>query len=187
MPEIKSEQLIAQYLKGDTSALDALVKRYLPLIFGFVQSYVKDAAVADDLTQEAFVKIWKNLDKFKMEKSFKAWSLSIAKNTVIDHFRRRQAVPFSEFDTADGGNLLLDSLADNKPLPLEVAARLESGAQLESALKKLRPQYGRIISLHHYKDLTFREIAQSLKEPLNTVKSHYRRGLAELRKLLPGF
>jgi RNA polymerase sigma-70 factor (ECF subfamily) len=149
-----------------------------------VLRYVGDPAAAEDVTQEAFLKAWKNLKKFDAEKNFKTWIFSIARNSSIDFLRKKQTLNFSAFEGEDQNNPLVDNLADPEPLPLDLLKTKEFMAEFELALQNL-PEGSRVVLLMHLSDdLTFKEIAKILKQPLDTVKSRYRRGLIVLRKVL---
>ena len=88
--DYSDEQLINNYLKGDEKSLEILIHRYLKPIYNFVYRYVNNKQEAEDVTQEVFVKTWRNLKKFKRNKSFKTWIFSIAKNTAIDSFKKKK-------------------------------------------------------------------------------------------------
>jgi len=94
MPEISDKKLIKQYLHGDEKSLGFLIKRYLKPIYNFVYRYVSEAASAEDITQETFVKVWKNLNKFDQRKHFKTWIFCLAKNTAIDFLRKKKEIHF---------------------------------------------------------------------------------------------
>lgn len=91
MQNYTDQQLIAAYLKGDEKSLEILIKRYLNPIYGFAYRYVKDQQNAEDITQETFLKVWKNIKKYDKNKSFKAWIYTIAKNTVLDFIKKEKA------------------------------------------------------------------------------------------------
>lgn len=95
---ITDQQLISQYLKNkDNAALENLIKRYLPLIFGFVKRYTGNADNTSDIMQEVFVKVWKNLKNFDQSKSFKTWIFTIAKRTSIDWLKKKNALHFAAY------------------------------------------------------------------------------------------
>jgi RNA polymerase sigma-70 factor (ECF subfamily) len=198
-------QLIKDYLKGDKKSLEILIQRYLKPIYSFVYRYTGEANEAEDITQEVFVRVWQNLKKFSPRKnrsygknlrgeqggSFKTWIFSIAKNASIDFFRKsrsvfggKKSVPFSEFENEAGGNALIDRLIDPAPLAPELLERTGAGYILASVLDKLSPKYRMVLFLRYNDHFTFREIADSLGEPLHTIKSRHRRALILLRKLL---
>ncbi len=184
MKELSDNEIVEKYLKGDQEALEVLIKRYLKPIYSFVYKNVGDSAATEDITQEVFVKMWKNLKKFKRGSSFKSWIFTIAKNTAIDFLRKKRTVPFSNFANENGGNSIMDALADREPSPLEVLEQKNTAAIIAKAVNKLLPKYRAVISLRHNSQLTFSEIANRLGEPLNTIKSRYRRGLLTLKKLI---
>ncbi len=175
MKNFTDEQLVKNYLKGDEKSLEELVRRYLPLIYNFSRRYSGDPDNASDIAQEVFVKVWKNLRKFDTSKNFRAWLFTIAKNTALDWFKKKDALPLS----------LAENIIDTKLAPIiDEIYKKSLLNNLQLAIEKLPPKYSSIINLYHTKGLNFREIADFLKEPINTVKSRYRRGLISLKKKL---
>lgn len=185
--ENKSDgQLIEKYLKGDKESLEILIKTYLKLVYSFVRQIVHDEAEAEDLTQEVFVRVWKNLKKFDQKKSFKTWIMSIAKNASVDYLRKKKAVPMSAFDDEEGGNAIADNLAAPTPLPSEIVERADAANLIKSAMDQLSENYRTILFLKYYSQLTFRKISELTGVPLHTAKSRHRRALAALRDILAG-
>lgn len=173
-------QLISEYVSGDEKSLEILVKRYLEPVYNLVCGYAQNQADAEDITQEVFVKIWKNIRKFNPEKSFKSWIFAIAKNTALDALKKKKAIPFSVFDTIDG-NFIIDTVADKSPLASEIAEYMENEAIIADALMKLPAKYRNVISLR-LKDMTFQSISETLRESINTVKSKYLRAIKLIKK-----
>jgi RNA polymerase sigma-70 factor (ECF subfamily) len=180
MAEITEDQkLIKQYLKGDEKSLELLIEKYLKMIYGFVYKNVGSVSDAEDITQEIFVKIWKNIKKFDQNKNFKPWLFQIAKNTSIDFLRKKKTIPFSRFENDKGQNILIDTLADDQP---DLMNEISDKKVLNSAIKILSTKEQLIIKLRHDEGRSFQEIADHLKESINTVKSRYRRALVNMRK-----
>jgi len=94
MQEISDNEIVRKYLKGDEEALEVLIKRYLKPIYSFVYKNIGDSEAAEDIAQETFVKMWKNLKKFDKQKKFSAWLFTIAKNASVDFLRRKKTAPF---------------------------------------------------------------------------------------------
>lgn len=180
MSTFTDEQLVRKYLKRDEEALEELVKRYLPLIFSFVKRYTGNQDNASDITQEVFVKVWKNINSFDQSKFFRTWIFTIAKRTAIDELRKQKAIPFSVLQKEG----FEDFIVDESPSILDQIFLQQQSKELALALNKLPTNYNSVIKLYTNDGLNFREIASKLKEPLNTVKSRYRRGLALLKELL---
>ncbi|MBI4991683.1 MAG: sigma-70 family RNA polymerase sigma factor [Candidatus Harrisonbacteria bacterium] len=177
------EQLIIDYLRGDSGAFEVLVQRYLRPIYGFVYRYVGDERDAEDTTQEVFVKAWRSLKKFDQSKSFKTWIFAIAKNTTIDFLKKKKTISFSAFENEKGENSLLETFADPASSAQELLEQQEFSLAFTGAINKLSLQYRTVLFLRCNDNFTFKEIAEFLGESLNTIKSRYRRAVIILRNL----
>jgi len=175
----EDNKLIQQYLKGDGKALDILIAKYLKLIYGFVYKNVGNTAEAEDITQEVFIKVWKNIRKFDQKKSFKPWIFQIAKNTSIDFLRKKKTIPFSKFENEKGQNPLVENIA---AAPLNLIEKLSDKKTLAIAMQDLTDKEQKIINLRHTEGLSFKEIAEVFQESINTIKSRYRRTIMALRR-----
>lgn len=177
------KELIESYKNGDGKSLEILVKRHLRAVYGFCYYMAGTRQDAEDIAQEVFLRAWRNLHRFDTEKKFRTWLLGIARNACIDFLRRKKEIPFAEFELDGGGNLLLDTLADPAiPLPEELE-RKNMNVALTGAIAHLGVKYRSVLELRAL-DLTFREIAEKLQEPLHTVKSRYRRAVFMLKSVL---
>lgn len=182
MTNDRDQILIENYFNGDQEAFETLMQSYLKPIYNFAYRYTGDAAGAEDIAQEVFVKVWRNLKKFDRTKSFKTWIFVIAKNTALDFLKKKKAVPFSAFNNEEGENIIIETLADPAPLPPELFARKELAQMLERAMSLLAPKYREVLLLRYFEHFTFQEIADVLHEPLDTVKSRCRRACIMLKK-----
>ena len=176
---IEDKILIQQYIKGDEASLEILIARYLKPIYSFVYKNVSNTSEAEDITQEVFIKIWKNIKKFDQSKNFKPWIFQIAKNTSIDFLRKKKSIPFSRFENEKGQNVLLDNMADE---PANLIENLSDKRVLAAAAINLKDKEQKIINLRHTEGMSFKEIADVFKESINTVKSRYRRAISNMRK-----
>lgn len=178
------EQLVKSYLKGDQKALEILIQRYLNPLYNFVFKYVHTIPEAEDVTQEAFVKIWRNAKKFDKKFKFKTWAYTIAKNTALDALKKKSLIPFAELDDPQKPETFGDALVSREPLPEQVLMQIEDAQLLGHTTSLLPEKYGEIISLRYSQGLNFREIASLLKLSINTVKTRHRRALVHLKKLI---
>ena len=183
MARVSDKILIEKYFQGDEKSLEILIQNYLKLVYSFVYRYVGNAGDAEDITQEVFVKAWRHLKRFDQSKSFKTWVFSIAKNTSFDFLKKKRAMQFSDLERDE--NTLAERFIDSSPLPNELLERKDIIGALAKAINKLLPKYRKVLLFRHNNNLTFREIAESLGEPLNTVKSRHRRALIILKKFFP--
>jgi len=181
---VSDKKLIDDYFKGDDEAFDLLVKRHLPSVFTFAFSYVGSQDVAEDVTQDAFIKAWHNLKKFDTGKNFKTWIFSITKNSALDFLKKRRDIPFSVFDNEDGENILAQTIPDGNPLLYDAFDKKTMLGALKEAIFTLKTSYQSVLNSHYFDKLTFAQIALSSGEPLNTVKSRHRRALGILREQL---
>lgn len=179
-PDKKS---IERILTGDASAFSGILNRYLKPIYNFSASLTGDFEAAEDISQETFLKVWKNLKHFDQNKSFKTWIFAIAKNTAYDHLKKKKNLPFSYFENEDGTNPLTE-IAGNDMLPDEFLERKDAAKILEKKLRGVPEHYRTILILFYKEDFNLREIAEILDLPYNTVKSRHSRALAKLKKEL---
>ena len=179
------EQLVADYLAGEEGAFSELVERHLKTVYSFVARFVGDTHEAEDIVQETFLKAWKSAKQYRQESSkFKTWILRIARNSAIDFLRKRKHIPFSQFETDDGQNVLAETVPDLHELPDELFSKQENIEMVQAAIAKLPPDAREILLLHYTNGLTFLEIGEMLGQPHNTVKSRHHRAVQNLRKLL---
>jgi len=177
------KELIANYLNGQDEILPYLINRHLKSVYRFVFGLVQDESVAEDLTQDVFIKVWRKLKSFNSKYSFKTWLFTIARNTTTDYLRKRKEFVFSDFDDKDDSNVILDTLADDALLADEVFAQAQDLDKFSKVLGEMPSLYKEVLILKYSNDLTLEEISTILKRPIETVKSQHRRGLLHLKEL----
>ncbi len=194
-PEQVAEQealarLVRLCLTGDSAAWQQLVasqnRRVYALCFRFTGSSVD----AEDLTQEVFLKLYRNLASFDGQKgSFNTWITTLTRNLLVDHFRRTrmdratQSIDASP-ENGDDGPTMAEQLADHRPSQLQHVAGIELRNKIQAALKQVSPELREAVILRDLHDMDYREIAQVLRIPEGTVKSRISRGRGELARLL---
>ena len=180
----RSDAEVAQEARtGSQEAYHELVRRFERPVFSLIVRMVRDRATAEDLTQEAFIKAFSNLDRYDPQRKFSSWLFKIAHNATIDHLRRRRpdTVPLEaspdEEDAAGLDRVLSDP---GQRGPQVAAARSELAAALETAVAGLRPEYREIVVLRFAEGLSYQEIAEVADLPMGTVKTHLHRAHKEL-------
>ena len=186
---LTDEALVELAKVGDDDAFNTIVNRHINHILNFVRQYAPQKEDAEDIVQNTFFKAWKHIGGFKKDKKFLTWLFTIARNTALDHIKRRHSFSFSEIDkweNAGGENEISfeDSLSDSEPLPSEVYERKEIATELLEVMDILSPDYRATLIMHYQDDMTFEEIALVMKKPMNTVKSWHRRAVTQIRRSL---
>lgn len=182
--------LIRRCIAGDAAAWEKIVERYHRRIYNICYRFAGSGDDAQDLTQEVFIKMYKTLDTYDVERgAFMTWVTTIARNLLVDHFRRTKHdrmtdsldAPVSEQeDQLSRGDRIQDS---SLPPDAHVQSR-ETRESVHHALQKLSPELREAVILRDLQDMDYREIATVLKVPEGTVKSRINRGRAELARLL---
>ncbi len=182
--DLSDEQLVSLYLGGDEVSLQSLVRRHTTGVYNFVSQLVGYGQNAEDVVQEAFIKAWKNLKKFNLDKKFKPWLYRIARNSAIDFLRQQKStiplVNAYDDEEKDGA----DYLVDPAPLPLEQAISSETKEIIQKLIHSLPQIYSLVLKLYYLEEFSLPEIAEILDESIDTVKSKHRRALIKLRKLI---
>jgi RNA polymerase sigma-70 factor (ECF subfamily) len=177
-------ELIQSILGGDKSAFPVLLERYMSSVYKFAYRYVRDPADAEDVTQEAFVRAWKNLEKFDPSRNFKTWLFTIARNAALDLIKKKKPLVFSRIGDGEGElDSFLAPYVNDPELPDALFDRSALKANMQNALASLPLAYRTVLAMRYNENLKFREIAEALGEPIDTVKSKHRRGLILLRKV----
>ncbi len=183
--------LLRRCLTGDAVAWEDIVRRYHRRIYNICYRFAGSAEDADDLTQEVFIKMYKTLNSYDVERgAFLTWVTTITRNLLVDHFRKAKhdrmtdsldATPPQEED----GRTLGEQIEDrSRASPDQEVRSREAGEAVHEALQKLSPELREAVILRDLQDMDYKEIATVLKVPEGTVKSRINRGRAELARLL---
>ncbi|SRR6056297_385173 len=175
---MKNEELIANYLEGDISAFNVLVRKHQGQLFNFLLKYIGDREVAGDIMQQTFVLMYKKLKKLKEREKFKSWLYSIAINQSKNYFRKKREINFSEIT-------INDDLEFNPGKEHQFKTNDQtSNLIIKQALQTIPREQRVVIIMKQYHNLKFTEIASILNEPVNTVKARMYYGLNALRKVI---
>jgi RNA polymerase sigma-70 factor (ECF subfamily) len=176
-PAATDEQLARRVQRGHTSDLALLVERHHSPLLGFLYRLTGgDRALAEDLTQEAFLRALRSIKQYQTSRPFKPWLYAIAVNVARDHFKRA-ATRYVVMLTDD------ELLALPDPIDLEEVIEVD-GPRLVAAIMSLPLHQREAIILRYDQDLSLAEIATVLSIPIGTVKSRLSLGLRQLRHSL---
>jgi RNA polymerase sigma factor (sigma-70 family) len=163
--------LVNRAIDGDESAFAHLLLRYKDSIYYMILKMVNNKNDAEDLTLEAFGKVFSNLNLYSPQYAFSTWLYRIAKNNCIDFLRKRKGVHFS-VEQNNNDELDYNGLHLKSPLPdpEQHLIMKQRGQLLQHFIDKLTPGYKNLIELRYFKDFSYEEIAKTLDLPLGTVK-----------------
>jgi RNA polymerase sigma-70 factor, ECF subfamily len=182
--------LVRRCVAGDAVAWEEIVQRYNRRIYNICYRFAGSADDAQDLTQEVFIKMYRTLNSYDMERgAFMTWVTIITRNLLVDHFRKsKQDRVTDSIDAApsehEDATPLSDKIQDRTPTPDASAQNRETRETVHRALQKLSPDLREAVILRDLQDMDYREIATVLRVPEGTVKSRINRGRAELARLL---
>ena len=185
--------LAQRCLAGDAAAWEQLARTQHRRIYGICYRFTGSASDAEDLTQEAFLKMYRNLSSFDPARGgFTTWLATLTRNLLVDHYRRTRmerasdSLDESYAGEEDGasGPTKADRLTDGGRNQEQHVSGLELKAQIQAALKQVSPELREAVILRDLEDMDYKDIAEVLGVPQGTVKSRISRGRAELARLL---
>ena len=161
---------------GDQQAFEYLFARYKDALMHLFEQRLEEKTMASDILQETFIKVYLHINDYFKAYTFGQWVYSIARNTLVDHLRRKS------------GDVLLDErfrapLATT-PSPEESVIINQTRAHFYNALEELSPEYRQVIEMRFIEEYSYEEIAEKLGRPLNTIKTQIRRARATICKMI---
>ena len=183
------QDVVALAKQGNELAYRELIRRYERPVFSLIYRMVRNRELAEDLSQETFIKVLNAVQSYRPEFKFSSWVFKIANNAAIDHLRRRELDTLSlegspHAETPEMVEATALQVSERTESALEEVENRELGGQIEIAIEKLRPEYRSCILLRHVEGRTYEEIADILGLPLGTVKTYIHRARNELRIML---
>jgi RNA polymerase sigma-70 factor (ECF subfamily) len=177
----RDADLVAALRAGDRRAvLEGLMERYRQKVMHLAVSIVRDQALAEDLAQTTFVKVWQALPKFDGRASLSTWLYTIARNTCLSAVEReRRVVPLEDFTEVadDDGDPMLFGTAQ---AGVESAGQASAEYDVEKLLEQLPEPYRRVVVLFYLEDRSCEEVGELLSMPTGTVKALLHRGRKRL-------
>ena len=162
--------------RGDQQAFEYLFTRYREALTRLFEQRIGDKDTAADLLQETFIKVYLHLDDYSRSYTFGQWIYTIAKNTLVDHLRRRT----NDLSINDR----FRAPQATTPSPEESVIMNQSRHHFYCALEELSEEYRQIIEMRFLEEYSYEEIAEKLGRPINTIKTQIRRAKAAVCKLL---
>ncbi|MCD4779431.1 MAG: sigma-70 family RNA polymerase sigma factor [Candidatus Omnitrophica bacterium] len=189
MIDCNDSVLVRRLKQGEEAAFTELVNKYKVKAFGIVYNFVHNVDDAKELSQDAFVKVYYSIGRFKENSSFFTWFYRILINVCIDHGKKRRisVIPFSQIRGADGiaRSCVVDSIEDKQARnPLRILLSGELNQRISQAIDSLSERQRIVFILRHFENLSINEIAEHINCSEGTVKSHLARAVKKLQELL---
>lgn len=184
---VKDEKTLIKKIKsGDIEAFSELVLQYEKRAFNFAYRILKDAHLAEDATQEAFLRVYSKIDTFLGNSSFSTWFYTVLNNICLDILRKksRQSETLTISQTSSDDEEYELQIEDKSAGPYESLQKKDAATLLEKAIDLLSVEHRSVIILRDIEGREYDEIAKILKISLGTVKSRLSRARLALRKIL---
>ncbi len=176
-------ELAKDALGGSEAAYRELVTRYASAAVNFIHRFTRDRALAEDLAQEGFLRVYQRLNTYDPERKFSSWFFQVLRNITIDYLRVNR-LPTSSLDELEEEGHRAAAIDRESASPEEAAGQSELAAAMSAALAKIRPEYREVVVLRYQEGLTQPEIAEILGMPSGTVKTYLHRARKELAGIL---
>ncbi|MBN2694831.1 sigma-70 family RNA polymerase sigma factor [bacterium] len=164
-------------------AFETLLKKYERILFGYIINQVGSSEKAKDIYQDVYLKIIENIDKFKKESSYKSWLFLIARNTIIDFYRKKNIAAISlDKTTEDIDKPLHEIIPTEENTPSTSLSIKSENSSLSGMLERLEPSLREICFLRFHSELKFSEIADMIGSNENSVKTKLRKALSLLKE-----
>jgi len=175
--------LVVRCLRGDEAAWEAIVKLHTRRIYSICYRFTGRAEEAQDLTQDVFLRVFRNLKSFDLGVgTFRIWLTRLTRNLLIDHYRKTRKEKL--VDSIEERLPVLEEMEGVAGRPEGRLAGREAGELLRAGLEKISPELREAVILRDIEEMEYREIAEVLGVPDGTVKSRISRGRAELARTL---
>lgn len=182
--QMKTDQeLINSYIAGYESSLEELIRRHKAKVYTSIYLLVKDSYLAEDIFQDAFIKVINTLKagKYNEEGKFLPWVIRIAHNLVIDHFRKEKRTPLV---TNNDGFDIFDVIKFHDESMEDRIIRTQTHQDLKSLIRLLPDEQKEVLIMRHYGELSFKDISEITDVSINTALGRMRYALNNLRKMI---
>lgn len=183
-PIVSDQELIGNYLAGNENSLEVLINRHKQKVFSYILLVVKDKNLADDIFQDAFIKVINTLRSgiYKEEGKFIQWVMRISHNLIIDHYRKSKRLPVVD-NAADDGDIF-DNLRIIEDSIEERMIMDQIYEDVRKLIDYLPDEQREVLVMRHYSDMSFKDIAEQTEVSINTALGRMRYALINLRKLI---
>lgn len=158
--------LVSQAKKGEQKAFNDLLNIYWKDVYHFQLNKCQNEDEAEDITIKAFAKAFDKIDSFDESYQFSTWLYTISGNLYIDHLRKKK----TETISINKNQVELHRIIDDDPSPSDKLIQEQNLAQLKAYILQLKPHYQEVINLRYFQELSYKEMAAQINEPINNIK-----------------
>ena len=160
------EQLVAQAKRGDQKAFNDLLNLYWKDVYVFQLGKSRSEDEAEDITIKSFARAFDKIDTFDEKYKFKTWLFTISNNLYIDEMRKKKTETISIHKNPKE----IHKIADEDPSPADQLIQEQNLAQLKAFIQQLKPHYQVVINMRFFQELSYKEMAEKIGEPMNNIK-----------------
>ncbi|MCF7845101.1 MAG: RNA polymerase sigma factor, partial [Kiritimatiellales bacterium] len=179
---LSDADLAKAHLEGDKQAFSLLVERYGPALVGYASRLTGNKEDGSDIAQETFVRLFEKLPKLDISKPLKSWLFKVCTNLCRNYAKKKKSLLFSQLEKVDENESpsIVELIEDKEPSPSEALLKATTEKIVRKAVFNLPKKYQVVISLFYWENLSYEEISDILKLPINTVRTHIKRAKEQL-------
>lgn len=181
--ELSDGDLILLITAKRSELYQEVMARYQKKLYSYIYRLVGSREETEDILQNVFLKVYKNLKKFDCRKKFSSWIYRIAHNEAVNFLKRRNRKHFVSWEDIVTGGIKMEAQSEEKS-PIDQWIQSESEEELKVALSRLEPKYQQILRLRYFSDFSYEEIARKIKKPVNTVGTLINRAKIKLAEIV---
>jgi len=177
-------ELIKRFIKGEQSCFEQLIHRHKDKVYAYINIYIRDQALAEDIFQDTFLKVFQSVKagKYYDNGKFISWVMRIAHNLIIDHFRRTKQINTLSNDNYESDLFNSKKLSEDNVEDDMIKNQIQK--DVRKMISHLPDDQREVVILRHYADLSFKEIAEITDVSINTALGRMRYALINMRKIM---
>lgn len=179
----EDNNLIRLVKSGHPEIYGEIVKRYEKKLFSYIYRLVGNREEAEDILQNVFIKAYRNIKTFDIERKFSSWIYRIAHNEAINFLKKRSKKKFVSWEDVVASKDKMETKSDERS-PIDIWIRKESALEVKGALEKLPEKYRKVLMLRYFSENSYEEIGKIIKSPVNTVGTLINRAKKKLMSVI---
>ncbi|OGI17304.1 MAG: hypothetical protein A2Z52_02855 [Candidatus Moranbacteria bacterium RBG_19FT_COMBO_42_6] len=179
----EDNKLVSLVKSGHPEIYDEIVTRYEKKLFSYIYRLVGNREEAEDILQNVFVKAYRNIKSFDIERKFSSWIYRIAHNEAINFLKKRNKKKFISWEDIVASKDKMETKSDERS-PIDIWIRKESAIEVKQALEKIPEKYRQVLMLRYFSEKSYEEIGKMIGSPVNTVGTLINRAKKKLMSVI---